>query len=164
MDNNTHVMQQLPATISAFLQAQADRDADQGLGLLTEDAVLVDVADGGQEYRGEEGHRRFIAEAGTEFTYTTELTKAERDGEVWVVGHHLEGDFPGGQVDLDYRFTLDGDPCAPRRRPGLTGPAAPYQWTRPVGTRRTPRSQVERSASWLRCAVRSSWMPSTSRW
>jgi hypothetical protein len=22
---------------------------------------------------------------------------------------HIEGDFPGGVADLDYRFTLDGD-------------------------------------------------------
>ena len=32
-----------------------------------------------------------------------------RDGEIWVVGHHLEGDFPGGTADLDYRFALDGE-------------------------------------------------------
>ncbi len=34
---------------------------------------------------------------------------AAGDGAVWVVGHHLEGDFPGGTADLDYRFALDGD-------------------------------------------------------
>jgi hypothetical protein len=33
----------------------------------------------------------------------------DRDGEIWVVSHHLEGDFPGGKADLDYRFALEGE-------------------------------------------------------
>ncbi|WP_345455608.1 nuclear transport factor 2 family protein [Nocardioides marinquilinus] len=109
MDTDTHITQQLPATIRAFLEAQTARDEKRALPLLAEDAVIVDVADGGEEFRGEDGLRRFVVEAGTEFTYTTEITDIRQDGEVWVVRHHLDGDFPGGQVDLDYRFTLDGD-------------------------------------------------------
>jgi hypothetical protein len=31
------------------------------------------------------------------------------DDEHWVVVNHLEGDFPGGAVDLAYRFTLVAD-------------------------------------------------------
>jgi ketosteroid isomerase-like protein len=112
MDDNAGTTTQLPATIRVFLDAQASRDEERALPLLTEDAVIVDVADGGEVFSGEEGLRRFIVEAGTGFTYTTELTTVERAGDVWVVGHHLEGDFPGGTVDLDYRFTLDGDRIA----------------------------------------------------
>ena len=61
---------------------------------------------------GEESLRRFVSAAGAEFTYTSEVTGVRRDGEVWVVGHHLEGDFPGGSADVDHRFVLDGERIA----------------------------------------------------
>jgi hypothetical protein len=39
--------------------------------------------------------------------YTSRLTGARKDDDThWVGTHHLEGDFPGGVVDLDFRFTL----------------------------------------------------------
>lgn len=112
MDIHNDQTQQLPATIAAFLDAQAARDEQRALPLLTEDAVVVDVADGGEVFRGQDGLRRFVVEAGAGFDYTTEITKVVRDGDVWVVGHHLEGDFPGGTADLDYRFVLEGDRIA----------------------------------------------------
>ncbi len=31
------------------------------------------------------------------------------DGGTYVARVHLEGTFPGGTVDLKYRFTVDGD-------------------------------------------------------
>lgn len=97
---------QLPTTIRAYLDAQEARDADAALALLSPGAVISDV---GESFTGEDALRRFVAEAGAEFAYTTELTAVRRDGETWVVGHHLEGDFPGGTADLDYRFLLDGE-------------------------------------------------------
>lgn len=100
------ITEQLPTTIRAFNEAHEARDADAALALLTPGAVITDA---GETYSGAEALRRFIAEAGTEFTYTDEITKTAPDGEIWVVGHHLEGNFPGGTADLDYRFALDGD-------------------------------------------------------
>lgn len=105
MDTHTHT-DQLPATIRAYLDAQEARDADAALALLRPDAVISDV---GESFSGEESLRRFVTEAGAEFTYTTQVTGVRRDGETWVVGHHLEGDFPGGTADLDYRFALAGE-------------------------------------------------------
>ncbi len=103
MDTNT---EQLPTTIRTFLEAQESRDADGALALLTPAAVISDI---GETFSGEDSLRRFVSEAGAEFTYTSEITKVARDGEIWVVGHHLEGDFPGGTADLDYRFALNDD-------------------------------------------------------
>lgn len=96
----------LPAPVRAFLAAQEARDADAALVLLTPGATISDV---GESFTGEDSLRRFVSEAGAEFTYTSEVTGVARDGEVWVVRHHLEGDFPGGTADLDYRFALEGD-------------------------------------------------------
>lgn len=108
METNT-TTEHLPTTVRAFLDAQAARDPHAALPLLAEGAVISDV---GESFAGEEALRRFIAEAGAEFTYTSEVTGVRQEGGVWVVGHHLEGDFPGGKADLDYRFLLDGERIA----------------------------------------------------
>lgn len=44
---------------------------------------------------------------GSEFTYTIQMTGSTKiDDNRYDVMHHLEGNFPGGQVDLHFRFTL----------------------------------------------------------
>jgi hypothetical protein len=99
--------QQLPQTVETWTTAHLAHDADAALPLLTPDAVITD---NGESFSGEESLRDFIANAGTEFTYTDTLTGSRREDDgTWVVSHHLEGDFPGGVADLDYRFRLAGD-------------------------------------------------------
>lgn len=107
--DDTTGLERLPAPVRTFTAAHAARDADTALAVLGTDAVITDE---GSTFSGPESLRRFVTEAGTEFTYTDEITGAWPDGGVWVVRHHLEGDFPGGTVDLDYRFTLAGDRIA----------------------------------------------------
>lgn len=98
---------QLPTTVRDFLTAHLARDADAALSAFAPTAVVVDD---GTTYRGSEEIRRFLARAGAEFTYTTTLVAAEGTGEArWVATNRLEGDFPGGVVDLRYRFAMDGD-------------------------------------------------------
>jgi hypothetical protein len=44
------------------------------------------------------------------YDYTTKLIGVEAAGEgEYAARVHLEGNFPGGTVDLQYRFTVDGD-------------------------------------------------------
>ena len=101
---------QLPAPIRGYLAAHVARDADAALRAFTSTAVVVDD---GTTYRGTEEIRRFVSGAGSEFTYTTTLVAAERtDDAHWIVTNRLEGDFPGGVVDLRYRFAMDGDRIA----------------------------------------------------
>jgi len=96
----------LPATIRTFLTAHSAREVATAARTFAADAVVVDD---GRTYRGSEGILDFLGTAGAEFTYTTELVGAERvDDEHWVVANRLEGDFPGGVVELRYRFTLVG--------------------------------------------------------
>jgi ketosteroid isomerase-like protein len=98
--------EQLPAPIQAFLAAHTARDADSAFRAFSPTAVVVDD---GTTYRGAEEIRRFLAKAGAEFTYTTELVGAQRVDAHWVAINRLEGDFPGGLVDLRYRFAMEGD-------------------------------------------------------
>ncbi len=101
---------QLPSTIRDFLATHATRDTDAALRAFTPAAVVVDD---GTTYRGTEEVRRFLSKAGAEFSYTTTLVGARRvDDTHWVVTHRLEGDFPGGVVELGYRFAMDGERVA----------------------------------------------------
>ncbi|MGY1737246.1 nuclear transport factor 2 family protein [Geodermatophilus sp. SYSU D00684] len=98
---------QLPGPIRGYLAAHAARDADAALRAFTPTAVVVDD---GTTYRGTGEIRRFLTRAGARFSYTTTLVATERpDDTHWVAVHRLEGDFPGGVVDLRYRFAMDGD-------------------------------------------------------
>ena len=101
---------QLPAVVRGYLTAHEAHDTDAALAAFTPTAVVVDD---GSTYRGTEEVRRFLARAGAQFTYTTTLVGAERvDDEHWVATNRLQGDFPGGVVDLRHRFVLDGDRIA----------------------------------------------------
>ena len=97
----------LPTSIRAFLDAHATRDVDAALRAFTSTAVVVDH---GETFRGTDVIRGFLRDAGAEFTYTTELVGAQRvDGARWVAVNRIEGDFPGGVAELEYRFAMDGD-------------------------------------------------------
>ena len=70
------------------------------------DAVVTDE---GHDYHGPDEIRAWLARSASEYTYTIELTAAARaDDQHFDAVHHLEGNFPGGVVDLHFRFTLRG--------------------------------------------------------
>jgi ketosteroid isomerase-like protein len=94
----------LPAVVTAYLSAREARDTEPSLDCFTDDAVVVDE---GHTYRGKPEIRDWLARSGSEYTYTTDLIGAQRvDDRHFVAVHHLEGDFPGGVVDLRFQFTL----------------------------------------------------------
>ncbi|WP_309133422.1 nuclear transport factor 2 family protein [Cellulomonas sp.] len=98
---------ELPAVLRGYLTAHEARDVDAALRVFTPTAVVVDD---GTTYRGREEIRRFLSRAGAGYRYTTELVAAQRvDDTHWVATNRLEGDFPGGVVELGYRFALEGD-------------------------------------------------------
>ncbi|MDR7277231.1 nuclear transport factor 2 family protein [Catenuloplanes atrovinosus] len=96
----------LPTTVRDFLAASIVHDADTASSFLVEDVVVVDQ---NETFRGRDEVHAFVRDAGAEFEYTTEQIGARRvDEDHWVVTLRLEGTFPGGVADLDYRFTLRG--------------------------------------------------------
>ena len=96
----------LPDAITTFMTALDTREVERALATLTADAV---VRDEGRDYTGRAEISSWLADAASEYTYTTEFTGAEVLDTTVDVIQHLEGDFPGGVADLHYRFTLDGD-------------------------------------------------------
>lgn len=101
---------QLPTTIRDYLTAHTARDVESAAAHFAPDAVVTDQD---ETFRGEDAIRDFLTHAGAEFTYTTELVAARRvDDDHWVATNRIEGDFPGGVAELDYRFTLVEDRIA----------------------------------------------------
>src|SRR3954452_2460811 len=97
-------MTEPPAVVRRYQDAHDRRDAGTALASFTTDAV---VKDDGHEYRGSVEIRDWLSRASVEFTYTRTVVDAVHlDADTWVVTNHLEGDFPGGVVDLHYRFVL----------------------------------------------------------
>ncbi|WP_183091669.1 nuclear transport factor 2 family protein [Streptomyces radicis] len=97
---------ELPETVTRFLAAHRVRDTPTALALFAPDAT---VTDDGATHTGGADIARWLDRAASEYTYTTELTGARHEGDDrWMATHHLAGDFPGGQVDLRFRFALDG--------------------------------------------------------
>jgi ketosteroid isomerase-like protein len=95
---------ELPAAITTYLVAHQARDLDTAVAHYTPDAAVTDE---GHTYHGPEEIRAWLSRSASEYTYTTELTGAATvDDRHYDVVHHLEGDFPGGVVDLHFRFTL----------------------------------------------------------
>jgi hypothetical protein len=96
----------LPGVIRTYLGAHRTRDVETAVGLFSGNA---EVTDEGRTHRGRAEIRSWLGRAAGEYTYTTEFIGAARtaDAEFDVV-QHLEGNFPGGAVDLHFRFVLDG--------------------------------------------------------
>jgi ketosteroid isomerase-like protein len=97
----------LPEVIGRYQDAHDRRDTKMALSAFSPDASVLDD---GHEFRGTDEIRNWLATAASEFTFTRTLISAEAiDAATWLVVNHLEGDFPGGIVDLRYRFTLADD-------------------------------------------------------
>ena len=94
----------LPEIVQSYQVAHDRRDTDGALSAFAADAV---VQDDGRTYRGLEAIRDWLSRASVQFTYSRTLTDVEAAGaNTWLVRNRLEGDFPGGVVDLSYRFVL----------------------------------------------------------
>ncbi|WP_108249331.1 nuclear transport factor 2 family protein [Planctomonas deserti] len=98
----------LPPAVRRYLEAQKDTAGREAVA----DAFApgARVVDENTEYVGGDAIRRWLTKAASEFTYTTTFTgQAETAADRQVVVARLEGDFPGGLVDLHFRFRVEDD-------------------------------------------------------
>lgn len=94
----------LPDVVTRYLRAHRAHDTATAIAAFTGDA---EVTDDGRTYEGTDAIEAWLTRSSTEYTYTVTLTGAERvDAAHWTAVNRLEGNFPGGVVDLAYRFTL----------------------------------------------------------
>ena len=104
----------LPTVISDYLAASDRGDLDALVACFTDDAVVLDED---QEWRGQAGIRQWREKVANAYEYTVEVRGAAEQGSVdglqrHDVQTHLEGNFPGGTVDLTFRFWLRDDRIA----------------------------------------------------
>lgn len=94
----------LPEAITRYLTGRAAKDASAAAPAFAPHAT---VTDDGHTYEGVEAITRWLGQTDTEYTVTITLTGAERDApDRYTVHQHVEGNFPGGTVDLRCRFVL----------------------------------------------------------
>jgi ketosteroid isomerase-like protein len=100
-----------PPVVSNYLAASDRDDIDAIIACFTEDAVVLDEE---RRWRGAAAIRQWRERVATTFEYNVAIIRSEALGEAdgaqrHDVYTHLEGNFPGGQVDLTNRFALRGD-------------------------------------------------------
>jgi hypothetical protein len=104
MNRNSPDASKVPRAIETFQTAHDRRDVPTALAQFAEVARVVDD---GHIYDGIAGVETFLRTAASEYTFTRTLASAvEIAPDHWIVTNHLEGDFPGGHVDLAYEFRL----------------------------------------------------------
>ncbi|MDH2428393.1 nuclear transport factor 2 family protein [Sphaerisporangium sp. TRM90804] len=102
----TVALDALPAAITAYLAAHRHDDIPAQLSLFAADATVVDD---GHTHTGLTAIAAWADHSAGAYTYTITPIAAERPAESdgdYTVTQHLAGDFPGGTVDLRFRFTL----------------------------------------------------------
>jgi len=94
-----------PDAVRAYMRLSADADRAAAIVAFADTAQ---VTDDGHDYLGATAVRTWLDRAASEYTFTTTPLAARNPttGETTVTCH-LEGNFPGSPVDLDYRFQLD---------------------------------------------------------
>lgn len=99
--------QELPAVVRTYLVAHRVSDVATALETFATNAVVIDE---GRTHAGRDEIAAWLDKAGSEYSYTTEFSRAVTIGAAYTeVIQHLEGNFPGGVADLHFRFTLDGE-------------------------------------------------------
>lgn len=94
----------LPQAVTRFLAAHRLHDSAAQLANFTQDAT---VTDDGSTHSGIDAVERWLNRTAGEYTYTIEPTSVDETSDrEYTVTQRLEGDFPGGIVDLNFRFTL----------------------------------------------------------
>jgi ketosteroid isomerase-like protein len=100
----------LPPVICDYLAASERGDVGAIVACFAQDGLVVDEE---RTWRGAEEIRQWREGVAAVYEYTVALTGAKALGEADGVGRfdvytHLEGNFPGGKVDLTDQFAVRG--------------------------------------------------------
>jgi ketosteroid isomerase-like protein len=96
----------VPDAVERYFAALNGRDIEGLLVIFTPDAVVIDE---GQTWRGMNEIRIWINDVAFRFEYTAGVLGIEAaDDGSYVARVRLEGNFPGGTVELNVRFDVEG--------------------------------------------------------
>lgn len=97
---------QLPTAVTAFVDGWQAHDRAKVKALFAKDAT---VSDEGRTHRGQEEIDSWVDETIDLFSTTVTFLGARKDDEMVGASYRIEGDFPGGVVELEYQFRLNDD-------------------------------------------------------
>jgi uncharacterized protein (TIGR02246 family) len=93
-----------PDVVTRYLAAAEAEDPIALAACFTPDGTVLDE---GHTYTGRDEIITWRNTIATQWTYTTQLIGSQAIApDDYRITVHLEGDFPGGVVDLNYRFQL----------------------------------------------------------
>jgi hypothetical protein len=98
----------VPTIISEYFAAADRADVDAVVAVFADDATVFDED---REWLGHDGIRQWRTQVASAYEYTVEIRRSADRGvvdcvELHDVYTHLEGNFPGGTVDLTNRFGI----------------------------------------------------------
>jgi hypothetical protein len=95
---------QLPEIVDRYFEADRWRDHHAVVDLFTPDGVVFDE---GKQWRGTDGLRAWREGPASTYEYTASVVDwSAVDHDSYLVNVRLDGNFPGGTVDLRFTFTL----------------------------------------------------------
>jgi len=96
----------VPDVVNRYFVALNSSDREGLLALFAPDAVVVDE---GETWRGMNEIRTWVGNVAFRFQYIAEVLGVETGGDGdYVARTRLEGNFPGGTVELNVRFDVEG--------------------------------------------------------
>jgi SnoaL-like domain len=103
-DPTTFPWDELPEIVARYLRAHVVQDYATAMTYLSEDVTVID---NGHVLHGREDTLEVFEKSANDYEVETTLHSVlEPANDVWEVGTHLSGNFPGGEVDLRMLFTL----------------------------------------------------------
>jgi hypothetical protein len=101
------MLENVPEIVRRYFELDREADDNGILMLFTDDATVVDE---GEARDGLDAIRGWRTGAAAAYVYTTTITGSEAlGGERYRVTARLDGNFPGGTVNLNHDFTVAGD-------------------------------------------------------
>jgi hypothetical protein len=96
----------LPTTVTDYFAHRDVAEKNATIELFTPAAVVIDD---GHSYTGRAEILAWLSTAASEYSYTSTRLGTETTADGVIVTERLEGDFPGGVVDLRSDFRLDAE-------------------------------------------------------
>lgn len=94
----------IPPTIERYFECDSRCDVESILALFAEDATVIDE---GRTWQGPTDLRAWQLGPASRYDYTVTLSGIEAmGGDTYLVSCRLDGNFPGGAVELRFRFIL----------------------------------------------------------
>ncbi|HYK97372.1 MAG TPA: nuclear transport factor 2 family protein [Candidatus Acidoferrales bacterium] len=95
-----------PQAVQRFVDAAAKRDFQAVAECFTEDATVTDE---GRTHRGRAQIRKWQEDGRKQWEYILTVRGGRaRGADGYLMQGHLSGNFPGGEADVRYDFTLRG--------------------------------------------------------